>query len=97
MSVCNVFCSILGSAQPLISAAGFLTLSNISKACGYKTVTHLIVDNTDYFSFHVIHKLKRLEQNPSVLDVLNVVMTYSTKHVLPSIMDIINKVKFKKI
>ncbi|GLV45261.1 Telo2 interacting protein 1 [Carabus blaptoides fortunei] len=83
-----------GSAQPMLSTAGLTALLKISKSCEYNSVTDLIVQNTDYFSFHVIKRLKRLEQNVRVLDVLNVVMKYSTIDVLPPIMNIINEVLF---
>lgn len=85
-------CFYLGSAQPMLSTAGLIALLEISKSCEYNSVTDLIVQNTDYFSFHVIKRLKRLEENTRVLDVLNVVMKYSTIDVLPPIMNIINEV-----
>lgn len=76
----------------MLSTAGLTALLEISKSCEYNSVTDLIIQNTDYFSFHVTKRLKRLEQNTRVLDVLNVVMKYSTIDVLPPIMNIINEV-----
>lgn len=58
------------------------------KACEYQNVTELVNINSDYFSFHVIRKLNRSEENESVLNVLGVVMSQSSVDVLPSISNI---------
>ncbi|KAK9721937.1 hypothetical protein QE152_g19937 [Popillia japonica] len=84
-----------GSGQPLLKAAGLTTITNISIACKYKSVTDLINNNSDYFSYHVTRKLKRLDKNEHVLNVLGVVMNHSSMDVLPSIGDIVEDVLYQ--
>lgn len=46
--------------------------------------------NVDYISYHVTLKLRRVERNPGVLDVINVVTNYSTMDFLPHLKDIVD-------
>ncbi|XP_017773157.1 PREDICTED: TELO2-interacting protein 1 homolog [Nicrophorus vespilloides] len=78
-----------GSGLALLKAAGLSCITNVSVACKYKSITELINKNSDYFSYHVIRKLKRGNRNENVLNVLAVVLTYSTVDVLMSISNII--------
>ncbi|XP_063909733.1 TELO2-interacting protein 1 homolog isoform X2 [Zophobas morio] len=80
-----------GSAHPLVRSAGLLALSDISKACGCHTITELINNNIDYFSFHIERKLNRGKENAGGLDVLAVVIQYSTKEVLNSTCDVVKE------
>lgn len=41
-----------------------------------------------------MQRMKRLKHHPQVLDVLSVVMNYSNADVLPSIMDVVNRVSY---
>ncbi|KAI4457547.1 tel2 interacting protein 1 tti1 family member [Holotrichia oblita] len=84
-----------GSGQPLLKAAGLTTITNISIACKYQSVTDLINNNSDYFSYHVTRKLKQLHKNEHVLNVLGVVMNHSSMDVLPSIADIVEDVLYQ--
>lgn len=84
----------IGSRTSLIRLAGLKALNNIIEACGYQNVTNLIQINSDYFSYHVVRKLNKFEQNESVLNVLAVVMNYSTVDVLPSFTNIVDVVSF---
>lgn len=68
------------------------TVKNIIKACGYKNVTEFININSDYFAYHVTQKLNKLEYSRDVLNVLGVVMDYSTIEVLLSLSNIIEVV-----
>lgn len=81
-----------GSGQPLLKAAGLVTITNISIACKYKSVTDLINNNSDYFSYHVTRKLRHLNKNEHVLNVLGVVLNHCSMDVLPSIADIVEDV-----
>jgi hypothetical protein len=82
-----------GSANGLVAEAGMAAVRDISQACGYgRDVTDLVKANVDYFSYHVTCRLRRMEQNPGVMDVLNIVMKYSSMDVLPCLEDIVKDV-----
>lgn len=82
-----------GSANGLVAEAGMAAIRDISHACGYgRDVTDLVQANVDYFSYHVTFKLRRMEQNAGVMDVLNIVMKYSSMDVLPCLEDIVKDV-----
>jgi hypothetical protein len=82
-----------GSANGLVAEAGMTALWDISDTCGYgRDVTGLVQANVDYFSYHVTCRLRRMEQNPGVIDVLNIVMKYSSMDVLPCLEEIVKDV-----
>lgn len=83
---------ILGSGNQLIKTAGIAAIANVSLACGYGSVTELINNNIDYFSYHVIRKIQHAEHNESVLNVLTIVIKYGDMNILQSISDIIGGV-----
>ena len=87
-----------GSANGLVAQAGITAIWDISEACGYgRDVTGLVQANADYFSYHVTCRLRRVEQNPGVIDVLNIVMKYSTMDVLPCLEEIVKDVSTSQI
>ncbi|OAD52266.1 TELO2-interacting protein 1 like protein [Eufriesea mexicana] len=81
-----------GSGHSLISFVGSQTLEKIAESQLHNTVGDLLRANVDYFSYHVSIKLRRVERNPSVLDVVGVVMKYSTIDVLPCLKEIVEDV-----
>ncbi|KAK9303011.1 hypothetical protein QLX08_005183 [Tetragonisca angustula] len=81
-----------GSGHSLISFVGTQTLEQIAKSQQHDTVGDLLRANVDYFSYHVGIKLRKVEHNPSVLDVVEVVMKYSTMDVLPCLKQIVEDV-----
>ncbi|XP_076672914.1 telo2 interacting protein 1 [Andrena cerasifolii] len=81
-----------GSGHSLISFVGTRTLEQITESQQYNTVGDLLRANVDYFSYHVTVKLRRVERNPGVLDVVGVVMKYSTMDVLPCLKEIVEDV-----
>ncbi|XP_076766159.1 telo2 interacting protein 1 [Xylocopa sonorina] len=81
-----------GSEHSLISFVGTQTLERIAESQEYSTVGDLLRANVDYFSYHVSMKLRRVERNPGVLDVVGVVMKYSTMDVLPCLKEIVEDV-----
>ncbi|XP_078041858.1 telo2 interacting protein 1 isoform X2 [Augochlora pura] len=81
-----------GSKHSLISFVGTQTLEIIAKSQHHDTVADLLRTNVDYFSYHVTVKLRRVERNPSVLDVIGIVMKYSTIDVLPCLKEIVEDV-----
>ncbi|XP_074104197.1 telo2 interacting protein 1 [Cotesia typhae] len=78
-----------GSGHGMISLVGLQTLDHIANAQGKKSITDLIRENVDYISYHVTIKLRRVEKNPGVLNVVAVVMKYSTMDVLPCLKEIV--------
>ncbi|KAK1135126.1 hypothetical protein K0M31_007897 [Melipona bicolor] len=81
-----------GSGHSLISFVGTQTLEQIAKSQGHDTVGDLLRANVDYVSYHVGIKLRKIEYNPAVLDVIEVVMKYSTIDVLPCLKEIVEDV-----
>ncbi|XP_076226643.1 telo2 interacting protein 1 isoform X2 [Nomia melanderi] len=81
-----------GSNHSLISFVGTQTLEIIAKSQEHNTVGDLLRANVDYFSYHVTVKLRRVERNPGVLNVIGVVMKYSTIDVLPCLREIVEDV-----
>ncbi|XP_020295191.1 TELO2-interacting protein 1 homolog isoform X2 [Pseudomyrmex gracilis] len=81
-----------GSGNGLISYIGVRTLENIAKAQRYKTIGDLLRANIDYFSYHIVMKLRRIRDNPNVLDVVRVVIMYSKLDFLPYLKGIVEDV-----
>ncbi|XP_034174840.2 telo2 interacting protein 1 isoform X1 [Osmia lignaria lignaria] len=81
-----------GSGHSLINFVGTKTLEQIAESQGYNIVGDLLRANVDYFSYHVTVKLRRVERNPGVLDVVNIVIKYSTMDVLPCLKEIVEDV-----
>ncbi|PSN37088.1 hypothetical protein C0J52_21168 [Blattella germanica] len=87
----------VGSANGLIATAGIIAAQNIAFACGNgHSVSNLIEANADYLSFHVSRRLSRIEENQSVLDVLQVMMKFCNLDMLPVLEDIIQDVLYQR-
>lgn len=83
---------ISGSGNSLISYIGVHTLENITEAQQHKTIGDLLRANVDYFSYHIIMKLRQIDHNPGVFDVIKVVMKYSRLDFLPHLKGIVEDV-----
>ncbi|XP_008201481.1 TELO2-interacting protein 1 homolog [Tribolium castaneum] len=83
-----------GSSHPIIRTAGCSALANISTACQYSTITDLINNNIDYFSFHIERKLSKAKGDKGGLEVLGVVIRYSSQNVLISTCDVIQELLY---
>ncbi|XP_070516435.1 TELO2-interacting protein 1 homolog isoform X2 [Cardiocondyla obscurior] len=81
-----------GSGNSLISYIGVCTLENIAKAQQHKTIGDLLRANVDYFSYHIIMKLRQIDRNPGVFDVIKVVMKYSRLDFLPHLKGIVEDI-----
>lgn len=75
--------------------AGISAITSIAIACGNIGVTDLLIENSDYFSFHVIRRMRNSDPDESVLNVLAVMIKYSNLDIVPSIAHIIREVKKK--
>ncbi|XP_008557642.1 TELO2-interacting protein 1 homolog [Microplitis demolitor] len=78
-----------GSGHGVISLVGLQTLDHIANSQGNMSIADLIRDNVDYVSYHVTNKLRCVNKNPGVLNVVTVVMKYSTMDVLPCLKEIV--------
>ncbi|XP_071560597.1 TELO2-interacting protein 1 homolog isoform X1 [Temnothorax nylanderi] len=81
-----------GSGNGLISYIGVRTLENVAEAQQHRTIGDLLRANVDYFSYHIIMKLRQIDRNPGVLDVIKVVMKYSRLDFLPHLKGIVEDV-----
>ena len=68
------------------------TLENVAETQQHKTIGDLLRANVDYFSYHIIMKLRQINRNPGVFDVIKVVMKYSRMDFLPHLKGIIEDV-----
>lgn len=82
----------LGSGNDLISYIGVRTLESIAETQQHKTIGDLLRANVDYFSYHILMKLRQVARNPGVLDVIEVVMKYSKLDFLPHLKGIVEDV-----
>lgn len=67
-------------------------LENVAKAQHHGTIGDLLRANVDYFSYHIIMKLRQVDRNPGVFDVIKVVMKYSRLDFLPHLKGIVEDV-----
>lgn len=74
----------------MIRYLGLQTLEIIANSQKLDTIGDLFRVNFDYISYHVTVKLRRVERNPGVLDVVGVVTNYSTMDFLPHLKDIVD-------
>ncbi|XP_050465415.1 TELO2-interacting protein 1 homolog isoform X1 [Cataglyphis hispanica] len=81
-----------GSGNGLISYIGVRTLESIAETQQHKTIGDLLRANVDYFSYHILMKLRQVARNPGVLDVIEVVMKYSKLDFLPHLKGIVEDV-----
>ncbi|XP_012531275.2 TELO2-interacting protein 1 homolog isoform X1 [Monomorium pharaonis] len=81
-----------GSGNSLISYIGMRTLENVAEAQQQGTIGDLLRANVDYFSYHIIMKLRQVDRNPGVFDVIKVVMKYSRLDFLPHLKGIVEDV-----
>ncbi|KYQ51800.1 TEL2-interacting protein 1 like protein [Trachymyrmex zeteki] len=81
-----------GSGNSLISYIGVRTLENVAETQQHKTIGDLLRANVDYFSYHIIMKLRQINRNPGVFDVIKVVMKYSRMDFLPHLKGIVEDV-----
>ncbi|XP_025988611.2 TELO2-interacting protein 1 homolog isoform X2 [Solenopsis invicta] len=81
-----------GSGNSLISYIGVRALENVAKAQHHGTIGDLLRANVDYFSYHIIMKLRQVDRNPGVFDVIKVVMKYSRLDFLPHLKGIVEDV-----
>lgn len=90
--VIHIIFFIAGSPNGLLSYVGIQTLQNIAESQKHKTIGDLLSANVDYFSYHISVKIRRVDRNPGVLDVIGIVMKYSTMDVLPCLKEIVQDV-----
>ncbi|XP_012286290.1 TELO2-interacting protein 1 homolog [Orussus abietinus] len=78
-----------GSRCSALSLVGLHSLERIAKSFGYKDVADMLKDNVDHFSFYITVKLRKVEREPGVLDVVAAVVRFSTFDALPYLNEIV--------
>ncbi|XP_066599395.1 TELO2-interacting protein 1 homolog isoform X2 [Prorops nasuta] len=81
-----------GSGLSLISFVGVQTLGYVAKSQNHESIESFLRENMDYITYHITMKLKCLERNPGVLDVVQAVMKYSTFSILPCLKHVIDDI-----
>lgn len=81
-----------GSSRYMIHSAGIYALSKLKYALNLPSITELIFQNADYISFHVNKSLRKADESKSALDVLSVVIKYSSLDTIPHLESIITTV-----
>lgn len=91
----KTLCLILervGSKYEMLNLAGARAINDISRACGYDNVSQLICSNADYFTYQITTRLKKVWNNQSALEILNVVMRNSDMTIFDCLYGIVNDV-----
>lgn len=78
-----------GSSKYLIRSAGLYSINCITKAMGYKEVSELINEHSDFILFNIQNQLKRNYEDESFLDMLAVVFKFSKTSIAPYVEDLI--------
>lgn len=78
-----------GNKNQLIRSIGLNTLQVFAESQASSNITSFLRDNVDYISYHVTVKLRRVDRNPGVLDVVTTVINYSTLDFLPCLREIV--------
>lgn len=78
-----------GSSHYMIHSAGAYALSKLKSALQLSSITELIYQNADYIIFHVNKSLRKANESKSALDILSVVIKYSSLDSIPHLENII--------
>ncbi|KAJ8672797.1 hypothetical protein QAD02_004057 [Eretmocerus hayati] len=81
-----------GCEHNLVRTIGLSTLRTISKSQNLDTIGNLFKVNVDYITYHVSMKLRRVDRNPGVLNVVKVVTQYTTMDFLPHLNSIVDDI-----
>ncbi|XP_058792032.1 TELO2-interacting protein 1 homolog [Phymastichus coffea] len=79
-----------GSEHSLLRFIGLSTAQTIAESLGFSTLGDLFKANVDYITYYVTLKLRRVERNPEVLNVIEVVTNYSTVDFLSYLKEIVD-------
>jgi hypothetical protein len=78
-----------GSSKFLIKSSGLHSILCITKAMGFKEVSELIIEHSDFILFNIQNQLKRNYDDESFLDMISVVFKFSNTSIAPYVEDII--------
>lgn len=81
---------VSGSEHSLLRFIGLTTLKTIAESQNFSTLGDLFKSNVDYITYHVTLKLRHIERNPGVLDVIQIVTNYSTVDFLSHLKEIVD-------
>lgn len=86
------YVSLLGSSHYMIHSAGLFALNKLTAAFNLNSIPQLIYSNADYISYHINVTLKRAEHSKYALDILNVVLQYSSLESMPHLENIVSTI-----
>lgn len=81
-----------GSSHYMIHSAGIYALMSLQAALNLNSISELIFQNADYISFHVNRSLRKADESQSALEILSVVIKYSSLNTIPHLESIVNTV-----
>lgn len=81
-----------GSSHYMIHSAGVYALTKLQSALNLNSISELIFQNADYITFHVNRSLRKSEESQSALEILSVVIKYSSLEAIPHLESIIHTV-----
>ncbi|XP_041375233.1 TELO2-interacting protein 1 homolog [Gigantopelta aegis] len=79
----------LGDGSAYISSSAYLTLIDICKACHYRSIEELIMENADYLINEISLRLRHLPDNLQTPLVLQAMLHHSSERLLPVVHDTI--------
>ncbi|XP_030842988.1 TELO2-interacting protein 1 homolog isoform X2 [Strongylocentrotus purpuratus] len=82
----------MADERTLVCQHAHATLAIISQACGYRSISELLLMNVDYLSDSVSARLRHYEWNLKAPLVLKVTLQHSTCDILPLLQDTIEEV-----
>ena len=84
--------SFMGSRNPRLRTHAITTLNTIAAACGYATVSDLIVDNADYMVNSVSLRLNTFDISPASMRVLKMMIRLTGPKLIPFLDDVVASV-----
>ena len=82
----------LGNHNATVSQVAYWSLGTIAMCCKYKSIEELIARNVDYLINTISLNLRHLNLNPDTPAVLNAMLHYGDKHLVPFLEDTLDEV-----
>lgn len=81
-----------GSSNYMVHCAGIHALLTLKSALNISSISELIFQNADYIAFFINKSLRRVDESKSALEILSVVIKYSSLDSIPHLENIITTV-----
>lgn len=82
----------LGSRNATVSQVTYWSLSTIAACCKYNSTEELIAKNVDYLINSISLNLRHINLNPRTPAVLNAMLQYGDRHLIPFLEDTLDEV-----